>query len=350
MLTLSQFSQAAQAYPSIRRGTTVVIGNFDGAHLGHQLLIKRAKEHARGISQPLIALSFSPHPRVFFGSLNAAHLIFSPSQKERALQELQVDLHIAQTFDHHFAHISAYDFIHKVLVEALYANTVYIGENFYFGAQRKGDAQYLASELKSLGRSLHITPPTTTDCGQMLSSSKLREMVQTADIASLNRYLGRPLLIEGIITKGDALGSKLGYSTANIPVPHNHPLHSLHHGVYAGYACFPPISIFQILNKMSVIVNYGTRPTIHPEEHHTTPILEAHLLDGLPTGTVNLYGQMIGIYLTHFLRKEQFFASEKKLTAQIKQDIQHAHTKLQSYPLQKNNKVLQKASNMKQGI
>lgn len=366
MITLNSWPSALEEAPMLRDGCIVAAGNFDGAHRGHQKLIHTTVSRARATGRPALALTFSPHPRVYFGAISPELLLFTPSQKSRALSQMGIDIHLNQTFNSSFAHQTAPEFITQVLHKGLRCQEIFVGSDFRFGKGRSGHADELGRITKKLGIKAHVIDKVRSDHeDQIYSSSQVRTLMSEGRMQELWHHLARPLLFEETVRSGAGLGSRWGYPTANLPVP---PLYPLKNGVYSALVSLgpssqrplylpPPMDLLPPLNSdhrphglIKAVINKGIRPTIlahrseaevpttrpappgsdspsHPPDH----IMEVHLLD-LDTQPPQP-GKNIGVYLMEYLRNEKVFPSIASLTEQISRDIQSARSSFEHLPI-----------------
>ena len=301
----------------------VVIGNFDGCHLGHRKLVAKANEMALEMGLPSMALTFDPNPKVFLGALGPQELIFTLEQKVRALRELGLDGVCVKTFDQEFMHMPAPLFFQQILKQECQAAAIIVGDDFHFGYQQGGDVQVLKSFCDPEGIALYPVSLLCSD-GNPVKSSVVREDVMiSGDVAGAEKLLGHYFSLEGTIHRGRQLGRTIGVPTANLGdvrqlIPKV--------GVYAGYAAFQPEKGDGFLLTMlphgaiPAVINVGKRPTVSANEAVT---IEAHLLvDGI--GPDALYGLSAIFYFAHRLRDEVKFADLGMLKLQINRDIHDA--------------------------
>ena len=335
MITLSSWQSALSSCPALHAGCTVMIGNFDGCHRGHQKLIGSAIASGKQQNLPALALTFMPHPRVFFKNLSPWHLLFTTSQKSRALCELGVDVHLAQGFDATFAELSAADFATEVLVKGLRAREVFIGSKFRFGKNRKAGSKELESLLARHDIRTTTLDPQTSSAPphKPLSSSLMRGLMKEGNLRQLTQDLARPLLFEQKVERGQGLGKQWGYPTANLRVHENYPLKN---GAYSGWVSLQPQQQRSIFcshqdhpHLMRAVLNKGVRPTLSKAPAPEHPLwMEVHILEG---SDMPQQGQNIGVYLVEHLRDERTFPSTEHLRQQISVDIQHAHRSLDAF-------------------
>lgn len=297
--------------------SSVTIGNFDGCHKGHQLLLKAARNLAMATHTSPTVLTFDPHPREFFHPNERVAKLFQGDQKIRALREQGIETLVIQDFDRHFSQLSPNDFCERLLRDTLQARALVIGEDFRFGVKRKGTIEDLKE--RSGAEKVEVIPQFFID-NQAVSSSNIRSLLSQQRLAEANHLLGRPYLLEGIVRRGQQIGRKIGFSTANVEVP-GQMLPG--NGVYAGWALRQnSCPIFHIPErKIPCVLNIGVRPTVHQDAR--IPTLEVHLLEGT-YGENELYDESLGLYLCHFLRAETRFPSLDALKEQIRLDCQTA--------------------------
>jgi len=273
-----------------RRSRHVAIGVFDGVHVGHRQVIDGADT----------ALTFEPHPLRVLHPDAAPKLIMPFEIKRDVIEGLGVEELIVIPFDDEFSTIAPEDFCSRILVDALGAESVSVGENFRFGAKARGDPKMLASRPEFETR---VVPLVEVD-GEIVSSTRVRSLVAAGEVEAATRCLGAPFLLEGTVVEGDGRGRELGFPTANI-VPSD-DLVCPGHGVYAAFADGRPAA-----------VNVGIRPTF---ETGRGLLVEAYLLDF----DGDLYGRTLRIAFISRLRGERRFPGVKELTAQMHRDVEAA--------------------------
>ncbi|NMG65654.1 bifunctional riboflavin kinase/FAD synthetase [Azoarcus indigens] len=288
--------------------SVLTIGNFDGVHRGHQALLSLLTEKARALGLPAAVLTFEPHPREYFSAAEAPARLSSLREKLILLAASGVERAYVCRFNADFAALSAENFIDGILVRGLAVRHLYIGDDFRFGARRRGDF----AMLQSVGRvnGFGVESMATLDvAGERVSSSAVRAALAKGELAHAAELLGRPYSIAGRVAHGDKLGRQLGYPTANIQLKHRRPALS---GVFA-------VSVEGLLAARTVqgVANIGTRPTV---DGSGRPRLEVHLFDWQQ----ECYGAHLRVHFLHKLRQEQRFESFDALTAQIRRDADDA--------------------------
>jgi riboflavin kinase/FMN adenylyltransferase len=307
--------------PLCAQGSVVCIGAFDGLHLGHRALLGHARERARSLDVPMVALSFEPLPREFFaGAAQPPQLppprLLLPRMKFEGLRELGADLVGLLRFDAALAAMPAAEFVRRVLVQRLSAREVWVGPEFRFGRGREGDFDLLQKLGNKEGFNTQAIAPVSFD-GVRVSSSAIRRQLAAGDLDGAARALGRRYAIAGTVVRGRQLGRTLGYPTANLRLQGKVPalggvFASRVHGVGAGP--WPSVS------------SLGTRPTVHGAGSiKAEPLLEAHLFDF----DGDLYGQRIEVEFVAKLRDEEKFDGLEALIAQMHRDATQARAILQ---------------------
>jgi riboflavin kinase/FMN adenylyltransferase len=283
------------------RGCVLTIGNFDGVHLGHQSLIAKTRELAQRHSVPACLLTFEPLPREFFAKDRTSPRVSTFRGKLCAIEEQGVDRLILQRFGRDFASWSAERFIDELLVQKLGVRAVAIGDDFHFGAQRRGDLAMLERAGKEHGFEAHRIDSIVRD-GQRCSSSALREALAQPDLARAATMLGRPYRVVGRVRRGLQLGRKLGMPTVNVFL---HRRLALRLGIYVVRARVAG-------RQWNGVASIGVRPTLG----FTRCLLETHLF-GEPG---ELYGAVMEVEFHHWLREERRFDSLELLAGQMQRD------------------------------
>jgi riboflavin kinase / FMN adenylyltransferase len=272
--------------PANLRGCAVIIGNFDGVHLGHQALINEAKTTGLHI----MALSFAPHPREFFSGKPVFTLT---PHKQNLLESYGVEALALCAFNAEFAALSPQAFIDKILVNWLGAKAVFTGEGFRFGAKRAGDTDLLSHQHFHF----KAVAPVHYE-GEIASSSRIREALGQGNLTLANQLLTRSFSILGEVIHGRKEGRTLGYPTANIALPSEM---TLKHGIYAVR-----------VGMQKGVASFGVRPMFD----NAHPLLEVHLFDFKG----DLYGQNLEIQFIAYLRGEEKFTSLESLIVQMDKD------------------------------
>ncbi|MEM7197374.1 MAG: riboflavin biosynthesis protein RibF [Pseudomonadota bacterium] len=298
----------------LRNGGIVCVGNFDGVHRGHQSLIAQARDYAETHDITLIGLSFDPHPRQFFAPTQPVFALTSPQEKAAWLRHYGISQLITLAFDDDLAAMSAQDFITNILCEIMQISAICVGADFRFGKGRTGNIATLQAQD-------YFTPLIVDDLtmhdGMPVSSSRVRDAVLHADLALLRDLLGRDYQFCARIIKGDQLGRRLGFPTANLDFAQRL---APKYGVYAVRACLNPDRLAQDPARQNWplcgVMNCGVRPTVDGMQ----PRYEVHLFDF----AADIYDQQLHVCPIAYLRDEQKFANQETLRAQIAIDCAKA--------------------------
>lgn len=289
------------------RGSVVTIGNFDGVHTGHQMLLERLRRLADQQHQPLTVVLFEPQPREYFGGDQAPARLTPLRDKVRLLARCGVDRVLCLTFNQRLRELSAQQFIQQVLVEGLGASRVVVGDDFRFGCDRKGDFALLQQQGAHYGFQAEHAATFQLD-DERVSSSRVRTLLASGNFQQVACLLGRAFRYEGLVRQDRQLGRTLGVPTANLPLPMKPPALQ---GVYV------VVVATQNGDLHWGVANIGWRPTVGS----TRPVLEVHVLDF----TGNLYGQRLTVIPCQRLRGEQRFDGIEALRAQLMRDIDAGH-------------------------
>ncbi len=287
----------------------VTVGNVDGVHLAHQVLVEAARARAAARGGTAVALTFDPHPARIVDPRRAPRALMTLEQKAEVMAALGVDVLAVLPFDTERAAQKAEEFAHEVLGEQLGARVVVVGTSFRFGRGRAGDAVLLSSVGGALGFEVVAVPPVEHD-GAPISSTRVRQALEAGRVDEAYALLGRFFFVDGRVVRGEGRGRALGFPTANLLVV-NETLPA--GGVYASW-CRPFDT--EAGQRLPAVVNLGRRPTFGGGD--TT--VEAHVLDQ----HLDLYGQRLRLEFVARLRDEQPFPGAQALTEQIGRDIARA--------------------------
>ena len=281
------------------KNAVLIIGNFDGVHLGHINLIKQAKMIADKRNVALVAMIFSPHPRSFFNKDSANIVLTQIDDRIKLLKDNQVDQVIVNEFNQDFADLTPEKFVKNILVDKLNIAELVIGSNYHFGAKRVGNKDVMIDLSNKYNFAVSIIDLQEVKA----SSTVIRNYLSNGKIKDISNILGRNWYIRGLVEHGDGRGRELGFPTANLKL---HNYQKLQYGVYA-------VKVI-IENKYFYgVANFGTRPTFADKKE----LLEVHILDY----SANIYNKNITVEFVDFIRQEKKFSNIDDLRLQINQDI-----------------------------
>jgi riboflavin kinase/FMN adenylyltransferase len=289
----------------------LAIGVFDGVHLGHRSVIRRALQDAKNAGGTAVVVTFDPHPSRVLRPGNGPCLLTSTSHKIRLVEALGISHLLVIHFDAAFAATPPEDFIAALYAACKPLREICVGHQWSFGRNRAGNLEMLKIWGDKLGFDEVGVPAVEVD-GKVVSSTLIRTMVEAGDLVNAARFLGREFTVLGTVGEGEHLGRKLGFPTANLST-HNEQ--------------FPPDGVYAVKallkNRMLPgVANIGTRPTV--EQQGGERLLEVHLFDF----DENIYGAEVEVFFRKFLREEKKFASVEELRQQISEDAKIARAVL----------------------
>jgi riboflavin kinase / FMN adenylyltransferase len=285
----------------------LAIGVFDGVHLGHRAVISTSAEHAQEANGTPVVVTFDPHPEKVLRPKAAPHLLTATPHKIALIRDLGVGHLLIITFDKQFAATEPEDFVQQLVKHSKPLREICVGHEWSFGRNRRGNLEL----LKKLGARFNFNvvgiPPVTIN-GELVSSTRIRQAVETGDLTKAARMLGRQYTILGSVVRGDDLGKKIGFPTANLSA-HNEQ--------------FPPNGVYLAEAKLDTViypgvVNLGYRPTVSTGKSERT--LEIHLLDF----DRDIYGEDLEVRFIRYLRPEKKFENIDALVRQIEADVKQA--------------------------
>jgi riboflavin kinase / FMN adenylyltransferase len=295
--------------------TAVVVGNFDGVHLGHRQVLARARALADESGLTLVAVTFDPHPMAVLRPEHAPSTLTSIEVRAELLAEAGADAVLAVPFDLDVAGWEPDEFVQRVLVDALSAARVVVGANFRFGRKAAGDVATLQAAGERLG---FVAEGIPLDGGPMVwSSTYVRTCLATGDVAGAAEALGRPYAVRGVVVHGDQRGRELGFPTANVPTDGLTAAPA--DGVYAGR--------LQRLDTGEIFpaaISVGTNPTFNGVRERR---VESYVLDRTD---LELYGVEVEVSFVDRLRGMVAFESVEKLVEQMDADVDRARVLLTS--------------------
>ena len=286
----------------------LTIGNFDGVHIGHQAMLTRLIESARERNLPATVMTFEPHPKELF----AASKKLAPARLTVLREKLDIFNHLGVDevyichIDHAFAKTTADTFVTEYLHRRLHVRWLLVGDDFNFGADRKGNYELLFRYANTLRFELQDMTSVEVD-GVRTSSTLIRNVLEASDFLLAKKYLNRPFTMSGKVIHGDKIGRQIGFPTANIHIKHGRP---------------PVTGIFAVKLWLSDGTSHlgaaslGTRPTITNSDVYR---LEVHILDF----DGDLYDQHVKVEFFHKLRDEERYSNMETLIKQITLDVEN---------------------------
>ena len=283
----------------------LAIGNFDGIHLGHQKVIRDAKQQANKNKLPFGIMTFEPMPVMFFNKKIKNHRINSLDQKINQFKKLKLDFLIIRKFNKKFSRLTAEKFIEKIIFKKTKCKYLYVSNNFRFGFKRKGNIRTLKKFGKKFNyRNLIIKPFKKKN--NIISSTLIRKKIREGKIKEANKLLNRNWSVDGKVIKGKKRGRKIGFPTCNLKMG-NYVIPRL--GVYA-------VKVNASDFHKNGVANVGFRPTFNGQNL----LLETNIF-GI---NKNLYNKVISVSFKKFIRPEKKFKNFEYLKKQIKFDIKKA--------------------------
>ena len=288
----------------IHKKSIILIGNFDGLHLGHQKLFHLAKKYKNKFYLKIGVLTFEPMPKMYFNKEIKNFRISNQKQKINLLNKLNVDFVIMKKFDKKFSEIKSIDFIKNILSKKLNARFIFVSNNFRFGNKREGDVKQLIKYEDQFNYKI-IKPKPLLTKKKIVSSTLIRNYLQNGKLKKVNKLLNREWSIEGKVQRGRQVGKKIGFPTANIDIK-DYILGCP--GVYVIKA-----KLIKSSKYLKGIANLGYRPTFSGKKI----LLEVHLFNF----SGNLYDKYLTVKFLRFIRKEKKFKNIDQLKKQIKADL-----------------------------
>ena len=286
--------------------SAVTIGNFDGVHRGHQLVISQLQRIAAEASLPTVVIIFEPQPIEYFAPDKAPKRLARFREKIAYLKAQKIDYLLCLHFDHDLAQQSAEDFVQKILLDSLNTRHLVIGDDFHFGRNRQGNFGFLQQNSERFGFKVDATETLMQD-GERISSTRVRQCIEQGDFEKASKLLGRPYSLSGRIAHGQKLGRQLGYPTINIKMGDKTLIVK---GIFA-------VRVKGIDNRvLEGVASIGTRPTVAGVD----TILEVYILDF----DRDVYGYSVEVEFLHKIRDEQKFDSLEELTVNIGRDTENA--------------------------
>ena len=289
------------------KNSILLIGNFDGLHIGHQKLFNFAKKFKKKHKIKIGVLTFDPMPKMFFNKKLKNFKISNLNQKINSFEKFKIDFVIIKKFDKKFSKMNYTKFIDNILSKKLKPKYIFVSNNFRFGNKREGNVNKLKFFEKKYNFKI-INPKPLKKKTKIISSTLIRKLISNGKINIVNRYLDRNWSIDGKVSVGRKMGRKIGFPTCNIKI---NDYVIAKPGVYA-------VNILINKNKKLLrgIANLGYRPTFNQKEI----LLEVHIFNF----SRNLYNKHLTIEFIDFIRKEKKFKNINQLKKQINLDIRKA--------------------------
>jgi riboflavin kinase/FMN adenylyltransferase len=287
--------------------SVVALGNFDGVHLGHQAVVRRAVEEGRRRGTKVVAATFDPHPRAVLAPGSEPRLLTTLEMRREELLGYGVDEVWAIRFDEALSRKSPEEFVRDVLVSEIGASAVVVGENFRFGYRAAGDFRELERLMRGFGGEAYAVPVRSEDGEAPISSTRIRRLVGEGEVSEAARLLGRSYVLRGEVVVGDKRGRTIGFPTANVVA--DPALVVPARGVYAGFVRVGK-------DTYAACTNIGVAPTFERRESR----VEAYLLgfEG------DLYGREVDVSFLQRIREEKRFSGVEELKTQISRDVEAA--------------------------
>lgn len=301
---MTQIITSLHDFPNELRGGAIAVGNFDGVHNGHAVLLSKLVAKARELDGPSLVLTFDPPPvAILVPKRPPSAPLTSIARRAELLDQLNIDALIAYPTDRALVSLSPEEFFQQKIVDSVGARAMVEGPNFHFGKGRAGDTRLLRELCETQGMSLQVVEAQQDASGQMVSSSRIRKCLSEGNVAAANAMLTQTYQIEGIVAKGAQRGRELGFPTANLEdVSSMLP----GYGVYAGRVRFGT-------KTYAAAVHIGPNPTFGDRQAK----VEVHVIDW--EGAI--YGERLKCELLTKIRDVEKFASVEALTAQLHQDV-----------------------------
>ena len=283
----------------------IAVGIFDGVHRGHQRILSRALKDARRLHAEPMVITFEPHPNKVLRPERSQPILMSLSHRLRFFEKLGIQETLVIRFNKKFSKISHDFFLNELLHKKLAMKSLSVGVDFRFGFRGLGNAKFLSEESKRLGFRLSLAPPLKVD-GAVISSTRIRRLIEKGDFKKAERMLGRPVSVYGMVVRGRGRGRSIGFPTANLN-PHHETLPPS--GVYAAWG-------FLNQTKLKGVIHIGQRPTFHDRQKS----LEVHFFNFHK----NIYGLEVELFFISRLRAIKKFKNREALVRAIQKDSEKA--------------------------
>lgn len=294
------------------KNAVVTAGTFDGVHVGHQQILSRLRALADKTGGQTVLITYWPHPRLVLKPLENTLLLLSTfPEKANLLEQYGVDHLVKIPFTQEFAQMTPEDYIKVILSERVKTSNMIIGYDHRFGKDRAGGLDELKAFAPKYNYEVEEIPRQDIDeIG--ISSTKIRRALETGDIKTANKYLGRSYAVTGKVIHGKKLGRTIGYPTANIVVKETYKLIPAD-GIYAVKVC-------NKYRKFDGMLNIGQRPTVGGENK----TIEVHIFDF----NQDIYDKEISLEFIDHIRNEIKFDSLEALKRQLEEDEKAVRNRL----------------------
>jgi riboflavin kinase/FMN adenylyltransferase len=291
------------------QGSVLTIGNFDGLHAGHRMLVSRLKGQAKALQLPAVVLTFEPHPLEVLAPEVAHERLFEKTDLAEQLRAENIEYLIIEPFTREFSKRTADDFLSQVVLPKLNVRSLVVGHDFGFGARRSGTVEMLREFCTARGIALEVVPPVEVN-GATVSSSIIRQLIRVGKVAEVVELLERPYHVSGRVVAGQGRGRTIGIPTANLELT-------------SGFLPAPGVyvtSVWWQSEWQPAVSNIGCNPTFQAKGAGPQWSFETHIFDQ----SAEIYGQPLQVRFHKRLRDEKRFESPQALVAQIQQDMFHA--------------------------
>ena len=291
--------------PSAFRRPAVTIGVFDGLHRGHRHVVEYLRAMANRLEGEGVVLTFDTHPRAVIEGA-APSRILSLEHRLLLLERLDVDVAVVLPFTEAVRSMPYEDFTRDILVDRMRIAGLLLGYNSKFGHQGRGNAERLVPLGQDYDFAVEEAPPITLH-GEPISASRIREAIQSGDLAEAADMLGRPPALYGVVVEGEGRGRSLGFPTANVDLEGE---------------LLPPRGVYQVIatirgERYAAVANVGVKPTFKTDDDDRPPVLEVHV----PGVDADFYGEYVEVELVRKMRDERAFPSREALIRQIEDDV-----------------------------
>ena len=296
-----------------RDNLVATVGTFDGVHLGHSFILNRLKDEAQKMKGESVLLTFYPHPRmVLFPDNNDLKMLNTQDEKIELLDKTGLDHLIVHPFGREFSRLNSVEFVRDILVNKLGVKKLIMGYDHHFGRNREGSFDDLVELANLYGFEVEQIEAQEFE-ETRVSSTKIRNAIESGDMRTANHYLGYPFLLSGEVVKGAGIGRKLGFKTANLDLKNRYKIIPAN-GVYA-------VEVILEVQPLKGMLNIGVRPSVEDNGQQT---IEVHIFDL----DRDLYGQHITLRLIEKIREEKKFDNFEQLKEQLEFDKAKCETLL----------------------